>query len=50
VLSFQRDEVVAPPLPEEPSATEVERHFAVLRLRDPGRLGGVGWLRWDARG
>jgi hypothetical protein len=49
VLSLQRDEVVAPPLPEEPSATEVERHFAALRLRDPGRLGAVGWLRWDAR-
>jgi SAM-dependent MidA family methyltransferase len=49
VLSAQRDQVVAPPLPEEPSATEVERHFEALRLRDPGRLGGVGWLRWDAR-
>jgi len=49
VLSAQRDEVAAPLLTEEPSVVEVERHFAALRLRDPGRLGGVGWLRWDAR-
>lgn len=49
VLTAQRDEVASPPLAENPSVTEVERHFAALRLRDPGRLGGVGWLRWDAR-
>jgi hypothetical protein len=49
VLSAQRDELASPPLAENPSVTEVERHFAALRLRDLGRLGGVGWLRWDAR-
>ena len=48
-LTLQREEITAVPLGEEPSAADVERHFASLRLRDRDRLGGVGWLRWDAR-
>ena len=48
-LTLQRDEITAAPLGEEPSAADVERHFASLRLRDRDRLGAVGWLRWDAR-
>ena len=47
-LTVQRDEINAVPLGEQPSAADVERHFAALRLRDRDRLGGVGWLRWDA--
>ena len=47
-LTLQRDEIGAVSLGEEPSAADVERHFASLRLRDRDRLGGVGWLRWDA--
>ena len=47
-LTLQRDEIGAIPLGEDPSAADVERHFASLRLRDRDRLGGVGWLRWDA--
>lgn len=46
-LTAQRDEITAVPLGEQPSAADVERHFAALRLRDRDRLGGVGWLRWD---
>ena len=48
-LTLQRDEIGAIPLGEDPSAADVERHFASLRLRDRDRLGAVGWLRWDAR-
>ena len=47
-LTVQRDEIAVAPLGEQPSAADVERHFAALRLRDRARLGGVGWLRWDA--
>ena len=47
-LTRQRDELAVLPLAQEPSVADVERHFASLRLRDPARLGGVGWLRWDA--
>ena len=47
-LTVQRDEITVAPLGEQPSAADVERHFAALRLRDRDRLGGVGWLRWDA--
>ena len=47
-LTLQRDEIGAISLGEDPSAADVERHFASLRLRDRDRLGGVGWLRWDA--
>ena len=48
-LTLQRDEITSAPLGAEPSAADVERHFASLRLRDRNRLGDVGWLRWDAR-
>lgn len=47
-LTSQRDEIADVPLGEQPSAGDMERHFASLRLRDRARLGGVGWLRWDA--
>lgn len=47
-LTVQRDEIGAIALGVDPSAADVERHFAALRLRDRDRLGGVGWLRWDA--
>lgn len=46
-LTLQRDEVGAVPLGTDPSAMDVERHFASLRLRDRNRLGAVGWLRRD---
>ena len=48
-LTLQRDEITSAPLGAEPSAADVERHFASLRLRDTNRLGAVGWLRRDAR-
>lgn len=47
-LTQQRDEFPVVPLPDRPGASEIERHFAALMLRDPARLGGIGWLRWDA--
>lgn len=47
-LTSQREEISLAPLGETPSASDVERHFSALRLRDPARLGGVGWLRWDS--
>lgn len=47
-VARQRDELVAAPLGEQPTAVDVERHFASLRLRGRERLGGMGWLRWDA--
>ena len=48
VLTRQREEVASASLGRQPSAREIEHHFATLRLRDPARLGHVGWLRWDA--
>jgi SAM-dependent MidA family methyltransferase len=48
-LTSQRDEVRHAPIGEQPGAADVERYFASLRLRDPARRGGLGWLRWDAR-
>lgn len=48
-LTMQRDEIDRVRLGEVPSAADVERHFSALRLRDRDRLGGVAWLRWDAR-
>lgn len=47
-ITAQRDEVPAAPVGEDATAADVERYFAALRLRDPARLGGVAWLRWDA--
>lgn len=46
--TLQRDAIDGVRLGERPSAADVERHFATLRLRDRNRLGGVAWLRWDA--
>lgn len=48
IITSQRDEIEPEALGADPSAAEMERHFASIRLRDPARLGGVGWLRWDA--
>lgn len=47
VLSWQRDEIARATLPGEPDPAEVAHYFDTLRLRDPSRLGGVGWLRWE---
>jgi len=47
-LALQRDVIDIVPLGSSPSAADMERHFGSLRLRDRDRLGGVGWLRWDA--
>jgi hypothetical protein len=46
-LTHQRHELAAVTLGDNPTAADVELHFASLRLRDPARLGGVGWLRRD---
>lgn len=48
VVTSQREEIGAPTVGHQPTAADVERHFATLRLRDPARLGGVTWLRWEA--
>lgn len=48
VITTQRDEIECFPLGESPSAADLERHFAAIRLRDRTRLGAVSWLRWDA--
>lgn len=47
-ITLQRGEIEPVALGEDPLAADVTRHFAALRLRDPERLGGVAWLRWDA--
>jgi SAM-dependent MidA family methyltransferase len=47
-ITLQRDEVPSSPFGQGDSVADVERYFAALRLRDPARLGGVAWLRWDA--
>lgn len=46
-LTYQRHELPAVTIGNSPTAADVELHFASLRLRDPARLGGVGWLRRD---
>jgi SAM-dependent MidA family methyltransferase len=47
-VTTQREEIAVGPLGDDARAVEIERYFASLRLRDPGRLGGISWLRWDA--
>lgn len=46
-MTRQRDEIAPSVLGGLPTARDVERHFSTLRLRDPARLGNLGWLRWD---
>lgn len=47
-VSRQRDELAATTLPSGASASDVERYFAVRRLRQSAGLGGFAWLRWEA--
>ena len=47
-VTLQRQEIASAPLGVQPTTSEVDNYFAALRLRDPARLGGVHWLRWDA--
>lgn len=47
-ITTQREEIAVGPVGDDARAVEIERYFASLRLRDPGRLGGVSWLHWDA--
>ncbi len=47
LVTMQREEIPTPGLPVEPNAAEVAGYFHALRLRDPSRLGGIGWLRWE---
>jgi len=47
LVTMQREEIPTPGLPVEPNAAEVAGYFHALRLRDPSRLGGMGWLRWE---
>lgn len=47
VLTRQRDELPAPVLPPSPTTEDIASYYRNLRLRDPSRLGGIGWLRGD---
>lgn len=47
-VTLQRQEIAPAPLGMRPTASEVDRYFAAVRLRDPARLGRVHWLRRDA--
>lgn len=46
-ISVQRDEIAAPSVGPRPGADDVIAYFEAVRLRDPRRLGGIGWLRWE---
>lgn len=46
-ITRQCEEMGAPSLSPQPTPAEVEDYFAALRLRDPGRLGEVLWLRYE---
>ena len=46
-ISVQRDEITAPSVGPRPGADDVTAYFEAVRLRDPRRLGGIGWLRWE---
>ena len=46
-ISMQRDEITVPSVGHEPGVDDVTAYFEAVRLRDPRRLGGIGWLRWE---
>jgi SAM-dependent MidA family methyltransferase len=46
-ISVQRDEITVPSVGHQPGVDDVTAYFEAVRLRDPRRLGGIGWLRWE---
>jgi SAM-dependent MidA family methyltransferase len=47
-MTWQQEVIGPARLPPVPKASDVQRHFSTLALRDPARLGGIAWLEYEA--
>jgi len=47
-MTWQQAVIGAARVPPTPTASDVQRHFASVALRDPTRLGGLAWLKYEA--